>query len=70
MLVLLLLGMMNLAWMGLISGVIFLEKVAPKGNVIGKVVGLGLLGLGIALLATPHPLPAIIDVSRGIFPAT
>lgn len=69
MLVLLLLGMMNLAWMGLISGVIFLEKVVPKRNVVGKVVGLGLIGLGIVLVATPHPLPALVDLSTGVLPA-
>jgi len=59
MLVLLLVGMMDLAWMGVIAGVIFVEKVVPGGNVLGKVVGWGLAGGGLILLAAPHTLPAL-----------
>jgi predicted metal-binding membrane protein len=59
MLVLLLVGMMNLAWMGIIAAVIFVEKVAPRGDVVGKVVGWGLAGWGIILLVAPHTLPAL-----------
>jgi predicted metal-binding membrane protein len=59
MLVLLLVGMMNLAWMGVVAAVIFLEKVVPGGDVASKVVGWGLAGCGIILLAAPHTLPAL-----------
>jgi len=59
MLVLLLVGMMNLAWMGVIAGVIFVEKVVPSGAVVSKVVGWGLTGGSIILLAAPHTLPAL-----------
>jgi predicted metal-binding membrane protein len=59
MLVLLLVGMMNLAWMGVIAGGIFVEKVVPSGDVVGKVVGWGLAGGGLILLAAPHTLPAL-----------
>jgi predicted metal-binding membrane protein len=59
MLVLLLVGMMNLAWMGVIAGVILVEKVVPSGNVVSKVVGGGLAGWGIILLAAPHTLPVL-----------
>jgi predicted metal-binding membrane protein len=59
MLVLLLVGMMNLAWMGVIAGVIFVEKVLPRGHVAGKVVGWGLAGWGIILLVAPHALPTM-----------
>jgi len=59
MLVLLLVGMMNLAWMGVIAGVIFVEKVVPSGAVVSKVVGWGLTGGGIILLTAPHTLPAL-----------
>jgi predicted metal-binding membrane protein len=59
MLVLLLVGMMNLAWMGVVAAVIFVEKVVPSGDVVSKVVGWGLSGLGIVLLAAPHTLPAL-----------
>ncbi len=59
MLVLLLVGMMNLAWMSVIAGVILVEKVVPSGDVVSKVVGWGLAGWGIILIAAPHTLPAI-----------
>ncbi len=68
MLVLLLLGMMNLAWMGVVAGVIFIEKVVPKGDSLGKLLGLGLIGLGIVLVATPHPLPALMNLPAALFP--
>lgn len=60
MLVLLLVGMMNLAWMGLIAGLIVVEKVMPRGDVVSKVVGWGLAGGGVVLLAAPHTLPALV----------
>jgi predicted metal-binding membrane protein len=59
MLVLLLVGMMNLAWMGVVAAVIFVEKVVPGGDVASKVVGWGLAACGIILLAAPHTLPAL-----------
>jgi hypothetical protein len=45
--------------MGVIAGVIFVEKVVPGGDVVGKVVGWGLAGWGIILLVAPHALPAL-----------
>jgi predicted metal-binding membrane protein len=59
MLVLLLVGMMNLAWMGVVAAVIFVEKVVPGGDMASKVVGWGLAGCGIILLVAPHTLPAL-----------
>ena len=59
MLVLLLVGMMNLAWMGVVAAVICVEKVVPGGDVASKVVGWGLAGCGLILLAAPHTLPAL-----------
>ncbi len=59
MLVLLLVGMMNLAWMAVIAAVILVEKAAPSGEVVSKVVGWVLVGWGIILLAAPHTLPAL-----------
>jgi predicted metal-binding membrane protein len=57
--VLLLVGLMNLARMGVIAGGIFVEKVVPRGDVVSKVVGWGLAGWSIILLAAPHSLPAL-----------
>ena len=59
MLALLLVGMMNLAWMGVVAAVIFVEKVVPGGDTASKVVGWGLAGGGLILLAAPHTLPAL-----------
>jgi len=60
MVVLLLVGMMNLAWMGVVAGVIFVEQVVPSGDVVSKVLGWGLMGGGIILLAAPHTLPTLV----------
>jgi predicted metal-binding membrane protein len=59
MLVLLLIGMMNLAWMGIVAAVILVEKAAPRGEMVSKILGWGLAGWGIILLAAPHTLPAL-----------
>jgi predicted metal-binding membrane protein len=59
MLVLLLVGMMNLAWMGVVAGLIFVEKAVPSGDMLSKVVGWGLAGGGLILLAAPHALTAL-----------
>lgn len=40
-------GLMNLAWMGVIAGVIFVEKITPFGEAMSKVVGVGLIAVGI-----------------------
>jgi predicted metal-binding membrane protein len=60
MLVLLLLGMMNLAWMGAIAVLIVLEKGLPVGRRVSQVIGVGLVAIGIILIAAPHPLPALM----------
>jgi predicted metal-binding membrane protein len=60
MLVLLLLGMMNLAWMVAVALVIVLEKALPGGQAVSKLIGVGLIGVGIILLAAPHPLPLLL----------
>lgn len=62
MLVLLLVGMMNLVWMAVIAGVIFVEKEVPRGVVVGKAVGCGLAGWGIVLLAAPHASSGLVGV--------
>jgi len=49
MLVLVLLGMMNLAWMGAVAALIFAEKVLPGGALVSRVVGIALIAAGIVL---------------------
>lgn len=43
-------GVMNLLWVAGIAGFVLLEKVAPKGDSIGRLAGGGLLVAGIALM--------------------
>jgi predicted metal-binding membrane protein len=50
MLVLVLLGMMNLAWMGVVAAVIFAERVLPGGALLSRVTGIA-LAAGVMLAA-------------------
>lgn len=59
MIVLVLLGMMSLAWMAAVTGVILLEKVLPGGRAVRTLVGVVLVGCGAALLVFPQTLPAL-----------
>jgi predicted metal-binding membrane protein len=43
-------GIMNLLWVAVITVLVMLEKVVPKGEWLGRVVGIGLLVAGITLL--------------------
>jgi predicted metal-binding membrane protein len=59
MLVLLLLGMMNPAWMAAITTIIVIERVMPRGERVRWLVGFVLVGLGIVLFAAPSSIPGI-----------
>jgi len=48
--VLFVVGTMNLAWMGILSMVIFVEKIVPRGVEMGKATGLALIALGLAMM--------------------
>jgi predicted metal-binding membrane protein len=47
MVVLLVVGVMNLAWMVGLSAIIYLEKVIPNGRLVGRAAGLALCGAGV-----------------------
>jgi predicted metal-binding membrane protein len=49
MVVLFVVGTMNLVWMGLLSAIIFAEKIIPYGVEVGKASGIVLIVLGLAL---------------------
>lgn len=53
MIVLFAVGWMNLAWMGLLTLAIFLEKTHRLGQRIGRLNGIVLIGLGLLLLGGP-----------------
>lgn len=58
MIVLVLLGMMSLAWMAAVAGVIFFEKRLPRGWSVTRPAGLVLMTGGIVLSLSPQTLPA------------
>jgi predicted metal-binding membrane protein len=43
-------GMMNLIWMILITAIILIEKVAPRGDIFAKVTGVAMVVIGIYLV--------------------
>ena len=49
MVVLFVMGTMNLVWMGILSIVIFVEKIVPHGVEMGKATGIALIVLGLAM---------------------
>ncbi len=49
MLVLVLLGVMDLAWMGVVASLIFAEKVLPFGVLLSRVSGIALIAVGVVL---------------------
>jgi predicted metal-binding membrane protein len=56
MLVLVLLGMTNLAWMALVTAVVSAERLLPCGRIVAAAAAGTLIASGAALLAVPHLL--------------
>jgi predicted metal-binding membrane protein len=44
-------GIMNLAWMAALSLLMFTEKVSVRGLAVGKVAGIMLIAVGVAIVA-------------------
>lgn len=57
--VLVVVGLMNLVWMAGIAIVFLLEKNWKHGVALTKIVGAGLIGLGLAVIVSPDILPNI-----------
>ena len=57
--VLVVVGLMNLVWMAAIAIVFLLEKNWKHGVALTKIVGAGLIGLGLAVIVSPGILPNI-----------
>jgi len=49
MVVLFVVGTMNLVWMGVLSIIIFVEKIVPHGVEMGKATGIVLIAFGLAM---------------------
>jgi predicted metal-binding membrane protein len=56
MVVLFVMGTMNLVWMGLLTIIIFVEKIVPHGVEMGKATGLALIFFGLAMTTGFIPL--------------
>ncbi|AJH60405.1 hypothetical protein bcere0016_54000 [Bacillus cereus 95/8201] len=61
MIILFAVGIMNLFWMGVITLLTFLEKVLPTGEYFSKVIGIGLIFLGIWIAIDPSSVPFFVE---------
>lgn len=59
MMVLVLVGVMNVAWMAVVASVIFAEKVSRRGALVARAVSVLLVVAGVAQLLSPHTLPSL-----------
>jgi predicted metal-binding membrane protein len=57
--ILLAVGVMNLGWMGAITVICFAEMNWRHGGAVSRVVGIGLLALGLAVLLHPQFLTTL-----------
>ena len=61
--VLVVVGLTSLAWMTILSMLFFVEKNWKHGSAVAKVAGIGLMALGVAVLAYPPLLARISDLA-------
>ncbi len=54
-------GIMNLFWMGIITLLTFLEKILPSGEYFSKIIGIGLIVLGIWIVFDPSSVPFLVE---------
>ncbi|HFJ9501362.1 TPA: DUF2182 domain-containing protein [Bacillus paranthracis] len=54
-------GIMNLFWMGVITLLTFLEKVLPIGEYFSKIIGIGLIFLGIWIAIDASSVPFFVE---------
>lgn len=47
-------GAMSLPWLAAVAAFVFVEKVLPRGAIVGRAAGLALIGAGILILARPE----------------
>lgn len=55
------LGVMSLSWMFVIAAVIFVEKVLPYGPRLTRLVGIGLIVLGLWVAVSPSTVPLLTE---------
>jgi predicted metal-binding membrane protein len=59
MVVLFALGVMSLTWMAVVAGLIFAQKVLPRGEALTRVFAVALIGAGIWVAASPGSVPGL-----------
>jgi predicted metal-binding membrane protein len=60
MLVLFVVGIMNIAWMGILTLIIFVEKISKHGVTVSKLVGCSLIVLGIVMIVRPAIVSSVL----------
>ena len=50
-------GVMNLVWVATLAAFVLVEKLAPRGEAIGRLAGVALLLVGLVVLATASSFP-------------
>jgi predicted metal-binding membrane protein len=48
-------GVMNLLWIAALAGLVSIEKLAPKGEVVAQVLGGIMIGVGVVKLVWDSP---------------
>ena len=61
MLALFALGVMSLFWMAVVGAVILVEKLAPRGQQLSRLVAVSLLALGVWVTAAPASVPGLVQ---------
>jgi predicted metal-binding membrane protein len=69
MLVLFTLGVMSLVWMAVIAGLIFAEKILPRGEWLSGLIGIAFVALGIWIAVAPGSVPGLTDPSSDTGPS-
>jgi predicted metal-binding membrane protein len=69
MLVLFSLGVMSLVWMAVIAGLIFAEKILPRGEWLSGLIGIAFVALGIWIAVSPGSVPGLTDPSSPMGPS-
>jgi predicted metal-binding membrane protein len=69
MIVLFSVGVMSLVWMAIIAGVIFAEKVLPRGLRLTRVLAVAFVALGLWIAFAPGSVPGLTDPGKDMGPS-
>jgi predicted metal-binding membrane protein len=69
MLVLFTLGVMSLFWMAVIAGLIFAEKILPRGEWLTGVIGIAFVALGLWIAVAPGSVPGLTEPGSDMSPS-